>query len=50
MWGFMRYSSLFSVLAGVDDRQTIVLLNGTHSKMYFTHLKEGQPKNMYISL
>lgn len=51
MWGYMRYSSLYSVLSWVDDCQSIVLLNGTYSKMYFSPLKEGQLKKyVYIPL
>lgn len=33
----------------LTGQQSIILLNGPGSKMYFGHLKEDTPKTMYIS-
>lgn len=34
----------------LTGRKSIVLLNKANSKMYFTHLKEGMPENIYTFL
>lgn len=46
MWFCMRR---LSVLPAVD-KQSIVLLKVTDSKTYFSHLKEGSPKEVRTSL
>lgn len=63
MWGCMRYLCLLGVLPAVDDRelspceekqraaptgkQSVVLLNKTDSKTYFSHLNEAHIENIY---